>query len=375
VIEPPDADATAGVLARERGRVLLDANRPREALAELARATAADPEDATTHCLVAIAHFNLDDHTAALNAANRAIALDPEEGWAQRLRAVALGALGRKHEARDAALDACRLEPEEALAYVVLSEALQDTGDEAGAVEAARHAIALAPEVAATHSQLGLLMLEHDRNAEAEAAFLQALRVDPEDDAALNNLSVARLRMGDRAAAMSGLEAAARLDPRSQTVRHNVLTVGGRPRVSRRFSIGFAAWGLLTLFTEPVATPVLWAIAAAFELARYLQLRRLSAPTRGLVVDDARARRTDPRRWDWSWPTRLRPLWWILLMKIPPPIALALHVTALAAALAGGAWFWVVVLAIGLPFNAVRAWRGWRRTHPGRDSWRPPPAA
>ena len=61
-------------------------------------------------------------------------------------------------------------------------------------------------------------------------------------------------------------------------------------------------------------------------------------------------------------------------MRIPPAIAFALNVVALGAAILGGAYAWVVVLAIALPFTANRAWRWWRREHPGRDSWRPPVA-
>jgi hypothetical protein len=55
-------------------------------------------------------------------------------------------------------------------------------------------------------------------------------------------------------------------------------------------------------------------------------------------------------------------------MRIPPPIGVALNVGALV----GGAYGWVVLLGIALPFSARRAWRSWRREDPGRDSWRPP---
>ena len=367
-------DHVDALLAQARGAALLDAGRAREALAELHRAAAADVADTRTHSLIALAHLRLEDHRAALAAAERAAGLDPEAGWAHRLRAVALGELGDRRAARDAALQACRLEPEEALAHVVLSEALQAAGDEAGALEAARHAVTLAPEDATTHSQLGLVLLAHEREEEAATAFRTALSLDPEDEMALNTLSVARLRMGDRSGALTGLEAATRIDPTSRTVRENVLRVGGHARVYRRFAIAAAILGVLAAFASPVAGLVLLAVAGVLEVVRRASLRSLSEPTRALVVDDSRARRYAPARWDWSWPTRLRPWWWLLLQRIPAPLALALNAVLLPAAIVARLGLWIALLGIGLPFSIRRTWRWWRREHPGRDSWRPPAA-
>jgi hypothetical protein len=59
-------------------------------------------------------------------------------------------------------------------------------------------------------------------------------------------------------------------------------------------------------------------------------------------------------------------------MRIPPPVALLMLTALLAAAISGGVWFWVVVLAITEPFMLRRTWRWWRLAHPGRGSWRPP---
>jgi tetratricopeptide (TPR) repeat protein len=267
-----------------------------------------------------------------------------------------------------------RCDPEEAMGYVVLSDALQETGDEAGALQAARHAIELAPEDPAAHNQLGLVLLEHDRAAEGAQAFRTALGLDAEHDLALNNLAVARLRMGERDAALTEFEAAARLDPRSDVVRQNVLAVGGRARVYRRLAIAFGIAGLVALTADVLLGLGLLAVAVVFEVVRRGSLSELSAPTHALVLDDARARRFKPQRWDWSWPTRLRPWWWLLLMQIPPPIALLLNVVAFAAAVGGRSGGWTILLGIGLPFSAWRAWRWWRRRHPGRRSWRPPDA-
>jgi len=92
-------------------------------------------------------------------------------------------------------------------------------------------------------------------------------------------------------------------------------------------------------------------------------------------------RRFRPQRWDWTWITRLRPWWWILLQRVPAPLALAINALGFAVALpsaldagAGGASspVWAIVLGAGLPFSVLRAWRWWRRRHPAPGSWRRP---
>ena len=62
-----------------------------------------------------------------------------------------------------------------------------------------------------------------------------------------------------------------------------------------------------------------------------------------------RARRFKPHRWDWSWPTRLRPWWWVLLTKLPAPLLLAVNLLLFAGALAGLLVVWALVLGIALP--------------------------
>jgi Flp pilus assembly protein TadD len=310
-----------------------------------------------------------------LKAADASVALDPEGEWPHRLRAIALIQLGRKREALPAALEATRLAPEEATTHIVLASALQATGDEAGAVAAARHAVELDPEDADTHSTLGEVLFEQGRNAEAIGAYEAALAIDPEDAGTINNLAVARLRSYDRAGTGEQFEAAAMLDPRLGVARHNILRTGpaGRSHVYRRFTIAaILIYAVVAVAGTPEAIGVFVIIAVVAELVRALELRRVSAPTRMLLRDDNRARRLRPRRWDWAWPTRLRPWWWVVLTQLPPPLLLAANVVFLALAIAGPVVFWIAALGLALPFSVRRSWHWYRRRRPGAGSWRPP---
>jgi tetratricopeptide (TPR) repeat protein len=341
-----------------QGAALLQVSRPGDALEHLRRAAALDPQDGRSRSMIAAALLALDRPAEAVDAAEAAIAIEPERAYGHRVRAIALEKLGRDDASRAAALEACRLEPEEPLSYVVLSSTLQAAGDEA-------------------RNQLGLVLLRHDRPADAERAFRDALALNPHHAAALNNLSVARLRQGDRAAALGGFEQATGADPRMSAARKNVLTMAEHARWWRRLSVLCALGAVLVLVfahgSGRIAAPLVFlAVGTLFEVLRRRSLEQLSEPSRIAFADDARSRRLKPWRWNWKWPTRLRPWWWLALERAPwqtiVPANLGLVVLGLLAQNA----VLVVIFALGLPFSARKTWRAWRRAHPGRGSWRPP---
>lgn len=353
---------------------LIDLGRPAEALAVLARAAALDPDAMRPHALRASSLIALERYDEAAQAATDAITRAPEDSDAHRLLSFAQLRTGNDKPARETALQAVALDPEEALNYVMLAEALQATRDEAGALAAARHATELEPHSWYGHDLEGRLLLDHDEPRRAEQAFRRALAIDPENDAVLNNLSLALAIQGRRVEAVAGMEAATRIDPAYELVRKNALLVA-RSHFAwlRGTGMAVAIFGLfvaaILLFEGDVAASavcvVIFALVGAglYELGIRLAARRLPGPTAQMVLDDHCARRLKPWRWDWTWILRLRPWWWLLLEKIPPPYALLLNIAAGVA---------IPLLWIGVPFSAWRAWRWYRREHPGSGSWRPP---
>ncbi|HKR65646.1 MAG TPA: tetratricopeptide repeat protein [Thermoanaerobaculia bacterium] len=370
--DPPSQGETAWT-ARHHASTLLDLGRPEDALVHLRHAAALEPEDARTHCLIALAHLKLEQHGDAAKSAETAIALAPEAGWPHRLRALALVELKRTREAREEALEACRLEAEEPRSYLALSSALRADGDLPGALSAAQHAVALDPELSDAHNQVGLVLLDHERNRDAEEAFRSALAIEPENAVALNNLAVAKLRRGRRDAALGEFKQASALDPRMQVGRRNVLLVGGG-RGLRRVAVTFAVLGVISwAATRQIGALIFWlAVAGAVEAIRRARLRKLDSTVRAVVLDDARTRRFRPTRWDWSWPTRLRPWWWLVLARMPPPAALLLNAALFALGIIFAIAPLVFLGGLTLVFSALRVVRWWRLTHPGAKSWRAP---
>jgi Flp pilus assembly protein TadD len=357
-----------------QAEALIDLGRPADALAVLARASALDPDAMRPHALRASSLIALDRYDEAQEAATAAIARAPEDSDAHRLLAYAQLRSGSERPARATALRAVALDPEEALNYVVLAEALQATRDEAGALAAARHAIELEPDSWYGHDLEGRLLLGHEDASGAESAFRRALALHPESDTVLNNLSLALAIQGRREEAVAGMEAATRIDPADALVRSNTLKVARRHTAwLRGLGMAVAIFGLVVaimllvegdLAASAVALLVCALVGAGlYELGIRRAAAQLSGPTAQLLLDDHRARRLKPWRWDWTWILRLRPWWWLALERVPPPYALLINI---------GVGLLVPLLLLGVPFSAWRAWRWYRRAHPGRSSWRPP---
>lgn len=354
---------------------LISLGRHEQALSVLAQATALDPDAARPHMQRARCLIGLKRYDEAAGAAGSAISRAPESSLAHRLLALTQLHTGKERGAKKSALRAVGLDPDEAYNYLVLAEALQATRDEAGALAAARHAIELAPQNAPIHDLEGRLLLAHEDLKGAEAAFRRALALDPENELILNNLSIVLARRGRREEAVAGLEAASRIDPADSFVRGNVLRIArSRTALMRGLGIALAFFGVLTIafaFTsdEDLASLLVFGAvmivvgALLFEWGVRRSSAGLTGPTADLIRDDHHARRFKPWRWDWSWITRLRPWWWLVLQRIPPPIALALNIAAGIAA---------PLILLGVPFSAWRAWLWYRRVRPGAGSWRAP---
>ena len=353
----------------ERGAALIDAGRAEEALEPLAAAAASDPEDERAQCLLALALIAMGRHAQALAAAERAVAIAPQEEWCHRLRAIALLKLDRGKQAVAAAQEAVRLEPELAEPHSVLAQAQAERKRLPEARTAALTAAELAPDDPHIHVILGDIALEAGSNAAAEWSYRTALRMSPEDALAHNNLGVALLRQGRRGEANEAFTAAARLDPRQGESAQNVAMVA-RDFVTRRgWAVAIAALACLQVVrlaaneldgAVAVAVIVGALVAAVVGLVLFQRHReRQLAPHERALLVDQRARY---RRRPWKWrPQRVLVPWQIwILVRIPPPLTLALAVLLMAMMLAHSGGYgtadWVVFAVVA----TVASWAGLR---------------
>jgi tetratricopeptide (TPR) repeat protein len=204
--------------ALERARVLLQAQRPREALQELAQ----EPEGGEASLLRAWALTQLGYLVQALKETERAVRSTPESSEAFTLRSLILLALDRARAALKAGREAVRLNPHDAVAHAARGRAAVEWGEWKEAEAAATEAIRLAPTWTDGYLVMGDLEMKRGRKKEAEPWFRQAVKIDPTDAMALDGLAkwLAKQRRNDEARSL--LETAARTDPSAEPVLDNL---------------------------------------------------------------------------------------------------------------------------------------------------------
>lgn len=224
-----DSSETAYELVA-RAEMLVELNRPEEALELLARAIAQNPDDGHAWCVKSLAHIKQKDYAAALEAAGAAASRAPEDPWPHQLACVALlDVPGRAQDAIAAARESVRLAPDEWRCHYLLGLALVDHPrhmDEA--MDASERALELAPHEPEVHNLAGDVAIANGCKDAAREHFQRALSIDPESFVAHEGL--ARLRLSSRglplpsrfAEAAGGFATGLRVSPETYEARHNL---------------------------------------------------------------------------------------------------------------------------------------------------------
>ena len=172
----------------------LRTGRVSEALSELDRVLATEPDHGDAWCHRAAALTALGRPDDAVSATDRALAIDPRDGTAWWRRGQALAACRRYEEAEATLAQLLALQPGHAEAWFQLGQLQQRRGHLHEALRSQERALALAPGHAAAHSQRGTLLRELGRADEAAAAFEQAIALGA--DAELHRFYIAALGQG-----------------------------------------------------------------------------------------------------------------------------------------------------------------------------------
>lgn len=182
-LRPNDA-----VAHRERGRALLDLERPEAATVELAAALLVDPKDYESYVTLGQIHLDAGRYAQAGRLLTRAIAINPDEPAAYYVLATALVRSGRGDEAAPHLLTFARLQ---ALALdkkrrdIELSTArldaaaLTDKGELDRAVAAWTRIVADWPDIAANYAGLAAALAGLGQLDAAVAHYERALTLDP----------------------------------------------------------------------------------------------------------------------------------------------------------------------------------------------------
>lgn len=202
-----------------RAQQLMAQGRWPEAVEQLRRSLADDPDDAAGHALLALCLANAERGEEALREADLALAADADLPLAHFARARALLELHRSAEAESAAGACLALDPDDADCHALIGQTRLVRDDRPGALAAAEAGLALDPEHRACRLLRGQLLVLLGRGAEAAAQQADDLARDPDDDWAHANTGYAKLHAGDPRAAALHFAEALRLDPDNSFAR------------------------------------------------------------------------------------------------------------------------------------------------------------
>ena len=179
------------------GSLLLERDRPREAIRYLQRAVRIKPDYAVGFNNLGAALSKLGMQQPATAAFVRALELRPQFAGAHYNLGVELAALGRLHEAIShyrQALDVRSYDPD---FHNNLGVALALTDKLEEAAVHFRRALELQPDSAEAHGNLGNMMIEQERYAEAIDLYRRGLKIRPDSPDLKANLSIALGVMGE----------------------------------------------------------------------------------------------------------------------------------------------------------------------------------
>jgi tetratricopeptide (TPR) repeat protein len=197
------------VAHRERGRALLDLERPEAALVELAAALLVDPKDYESYVTLGQIHLDAGRYAQAGRLLTRAVAIEPDEPAAYYVLATALVRSGRGDEAAPyretfARLQALALDKRRRDVELSTSRldavALSEKGEFDRAVAAWTRIVAGWPDIAANHAGLAAALAEFGQLDAAAARYEKALTLDP-GASVYRQLAALYDRMGRRDAA------------------------------------------------------------------------------------------------------------------------------------------------------------------------------
>ncbi|MEO6391233.1 MAG: tetratricopeptide repeat protein [Pyrinomonadaceae bacterium] len=217
---------------------LIAASRFAEAGHLLARGLSREPENYSLLCLMGQVLDQQGHWKEALENVQRAVAIDPDIAWGHRIHSIILCGRLRGQESIRSAEVAVRLSPNDPLCWHTLASAELEFSHLKNARAAAEHLRELAPGWYLSHQLLALIALKDGRKADAEMHCRRELELNPNSSDGINNLGVVMLNQRRSVEAVATFHQAAKLDPADPTARRN-LDLAYRKYLPR-FGIGVA---------------------------------------------------------------------------------------------------------------------------------------
>ncbi|MBK8846984.1 MAG: tetratricopeptide repeat protein [Bacteroidetes bacterium] len=207
----------------ERGKLLLQQHRFKEAVAEFRQHLSSFPDDAQAHVYLAICHLNADQITEAEASINEAIRLDPSDSFTFYMYSRIFLAKEKSKDAMVKINEAIAMEPyrDEYFAWRAQLFLLQK--DYELALQSADEALAIDPGNVDALNHRATALIKLNKKEEAFATINEALYEDPENSNTHANTAWSILERGDHRKAIHHFSEALRFNPNNEWAKHGMI--------------------------------------------------------------------------------------------------------------------------------------------------------
>ncbi len=206
-----------------RAELLFEQGRHEQAVKELGRQLAQDPDNPFARCLLALCFARLKRPGDAVREAQTAVQAAPDLAYAHYVLASVFYEVPRLREAEAAVRQAIRIDPEDADSYALLAGLRFEREDWADALRYADAGLALDADNLACANLRGMAQVRLNRRADAAETIQGTLARDPENAAAHANQGWALLHRGLPGEALGHFKEALRLRPGMEWARQGIL--------------------------------------------------------------------------------------------------------------------------------------------------------
>jgi tetratricopeptide (TPR) repeat protein len=207
----------------QRGLLLFEQQRHEQAEAEFRQAVLADPQDAYTRAMLALAVSSRERHHEAEEIAGEALKLDPGHPFVHYARAHVLADRNDPRRALESIREAVQLDPENADFRALEAQIHMNLRRWNEALNAAEAGLALDAEHVPCANLRAMALVKLGRKDEAGQTIDSALARNPEDPITHANQGWTLLHAGQSERALEHFREALRLDPGNEWARQGIV--------------------------------------------------------------------------------------------------------------------------------------------------------
>jgi len=225
-----------------RAQLLIEQNRPQDALKELAQYVAAHPDQFDGYMLQAIAYLQLDELKKATAAAQTALSIEPDQPGTHYIAAMVYSQRNRLKEAETHIRTAIELDPEDADYHCLLASIFYERSLWQKALEQVEVGLTIDPENVDCINLKARCLQQLGRKEEARHSLQAAMNKDPDNSQTHANNGWQALRAGDRKKSLEHFRESLRLEPGNEWARQGMVEALKSGNILYRMMLGYMFW-------------------------------------------------------------------------------------------------------------------------------------